>query len=226
MLTSITLRAIYVASVNMNAHKRETYHHGDLRRALVDAALSLIEEHGGESCTLREVARRAGVSHAAPYRHFRDRDALLAAAAAEGFVKLNKRIVSRSRRARGAQAKLRAWGMAYVAFALRWPALFQLMFGRTLDKEASPEAVEAADQLRDALVEQLEDCNRGGELGGFDPHRAAQVGWAAVHGVAQLALARQLEIEGKRRLEALASDAVGLVLAGLRCGVTDSRTTS
>src|SRR5690349_3579164 len=97
-----------------------TYHHGDLRPALLKAAGRVLEKEGPAALSLRELARRAGVSHNAPYRHFADREALLAALAADGFRMLGEVLGVASSRHRGE---------AYVRFALEHPQLFRLMFG-------------------------------------------------------------------------------------------------
>jgi len=196
--------------------KRSTYHHGNLRRALLDATVELIEECGPEGVTLRGVARRAGVSHAAPYRHFRDKQALLGAAAEEGFLTLLASIEARARRARTPATRLKAWGIAYVVFARRWPARFRLMFGHEINPVDQPEASAAADRLSSALVEQLEELQSAGELRVGEARRTAQVGWAMVHGIAQLALAGQLEVATEKELLALTDGAVELLIRGLR----------
>src|SRR4051812_37531896 len=116
-----------------------SYHHGDLRRALVEAAAGLLEDKGHEALSLREAARLAGVSHNAPYRHFADRDALLNAVAANGFNELGARMAE----ARGSLG-FRGVGEAYVAFALAHPRLFHLMFaGQKKDGPLDPELAAA-----------------------------------------------------------------------------------
>src|SRR5262249_52270729 len=97
--------------------KRGRYHHGDLRRALLDAALGMLAREGGTALTLREVARRAGVTHAAPYRHFTDKQALLAAVAEEGFRMLSSEMASSAREATDPRQALQAIGTSYVRFA-------------------------------------------------------------------------------------------------------------
>jgi AcrR family transcriptional regulator len=111
------------------AGRENHYHHGDLRNALVEAALRLIAEHGAQALTLRAAARAAGVSPAAPYRHFADKEALLAAVAEDGFEKLSRRMRAAARGASDAAARLLAIGEAYVAFARAHSAHFHVMFG-------------------------------------------------------------------------------------------------
>src|ERR1700721_436416 len=107
---------------------RRPYHHGNLRKTLLQGALQAISELGPAAFTLREVARRAGVSHNAPYRHFRDKDSLLAAVAAQGFRELTRAMREAADRHSKALDKLKQSGLAYVAFAIRRPEYFTVMF--------------------------------------------------------------------------------------------------
>ena len=103
---------------------RKSYHHGDLEAALIRSAGKILEKEGLDALSLREVARQAGVSHNAPYRHFAEREALLAALAAKGF-----EMLAQAQQAAAAKGGLRAMGEAYVLFALEHPQRFRLMFG-------------------------------------------------------------------------------------------------
>jgi AcrR family transcriptional regulator len=109
------------------SRRRPPYHHGALASALVDAARGLLEERGASAVTLREVARRVGVTHAAPYRHFRGKDALLAAVAEDGWHELGRRLGEARREARTTSAALAAMGSAYLAFARSHCARYALM---------------------------------------------------------------------------------------------------
>lgn len=123
---------------------RERYHHGDLSAALIEAGVALLREVGPAALSLRAAARRAGVSAMAPYRHFADKDALLAALAAHGF-QLFGAALANSAAARSAPGDaLRAQGVAYVRFATTEPALFRLMFGPVIGGEAGLEALKGA----------------------------------------------------------------------------------
>ena len=165
----------------MSTSKRpkRAYHHGDLPAALLHAAGKMLEKEGLEALTLRTLARRTGVSHAAPYRHFRQREALLAALAADGFAMLG-----RAQREAAAAGGLRAMGEAYVRFALRHPQRFRLMFGGQLKIARHAALREVAlktfDGLSGALAAQVGDAP-----GARDASIAA---WALVHGLAQLLL--------------------------------------
>jgi AcrR family transcriptional regulator len=147
------------------------YHHGDLRAALLDAALGLLEED--ETFSLRAVARRAGVSPTAPYRHYQDKEALLAALATYGFDQLADRL--------DAAAELTGMAEEYVTFALAHPGLFRLMYGR-------PTANNASARTAAILASRVADP-------------AVQIGaWAMVHGLAVLLLDGRLPGADPRQL--------------------------
>src|SRR5688500_95290 len=113
-----------------------SYHHGDLRRALVKAALHLIQKEGMDQLTLRKVAKAAGVSHAAPYAHFSSKSELVAAVKEEGFTQLRDTISTAVEKTRGnAEKKLRVLGSAYVEFAAENPTMFQVMFYNPLKRD-------------------------------------------------------------------------------------------
>ena len=175
---------------------KPAYHHGDLRSALVEAGLAILAEGGDPAAfTLREAARRAGVSAMAPYRHFADKEALLAAIAAVGF----ERLATAQREADAAPspaAALQAQGVAYVAFALDNPALFRLMFGAGAPSKTNDALGTASRTSFDHLVAAV----------GNVPSRTEQMDrvlahWSLVHGLAMLALDGQLERFGAPPLE-------------------------
>jgi AcrR family transcriptional regulator len=166
------------------------------------AAQEILEEHGVAALSLRETARRAGVSHNAPYRHFADRDALLAALAAEGFAQLGRALESA-----GAQGP-RARGEAYVRFALEQPQRFRLMFGGLLRLDAHPALREAASATYQALVRAFEPL-----AGTLAAPTAAAAAWALVHGLAQLLLDGQFAqaTRGARERAAFVRQVLGAV---------------
>ena len=155
------------------------YHHGDLRRALVEAAAGLLEEGGHEALSLREAARRAGVSHNAPYRHFADRDALLRAVAAGGLNQLAASMAE-ARAAGG----FRGVGEAYVAFALARPRLFRLMFARQSEADRDDPDLAAAMQ---AALQPLSVTFEGLAAPG-ETNATMLAAWSVVHGLANLLL--------------------------------------
>jgi len=166
----------------MSTSKKQRYHHGDLRPALIAAARTLVEESGVGAVSLRQTARRVGVSAPATYRHFANKDSLLAAVAAEGFRDLGAALAAASRNERD---PLSAMGMAYVRFALSRRGVFRLMFGPELAQRATyPELKSAADQAFQWLQGGVQTRGRAAQ----DSHLAAIAPWALVHGLAQLFL--------------------------------------
>jgi AcrR family transcriptional regulator len=151
-----------------------TYHHGDLGAAVLRAAGKLLEKQGISKLSVREAARRAGVSHNAPYRHFPDRESLLVALAAEGFSVLGENVKDRSGR---------EMGEAYVRFALEHPQRFRLMFGGLLELDAKPELRAAASRTYEILVNAFR-----AHPGVSAPERAAAAAWSLVHGLSHLLL--------------------------------------
>ncbi len=197
---------------------RRGYHHGDLRRALVDAALRLIERDGPDALKLREAARRAGVSQAAPYRHFPNRRALLAAVAEEGFRLLAADMrVAADRCAPGdVIGRFRAVGLAYIAFARRHTAHFRVMFGRQLaDRHAFPSVRDAASDSFRLLESAIADCQRAGFVAATDPQRLAVAAWSMTHGLASLLVDDQLRGRGDDEPDALAEAVTAVLFFGL-----------
>lgn len=127
------------------SRRRASYHHGDLRRALIEASVELAIEHGPDGVSMREAARRAGVSTSAPYRHFSDRDTLMSAVAAAGYQRLLASMEADASQAGPSPLEqLRAFGMRYVTFAVEHPNLFRVMqTAKWCDPNASPEMAEA-----------------------------------------------------------------------------------
>jgi len=169
--------------------RRRRYHHGNLRDALVQAALALVEERGNPEFTLREVARRVGVTHAAPQRHFEDRAALVAAVAEEGFHGLRAHVerVARLTGARDPAQRLHALGVAYAQFAVENPAHFRVMFSAELvDKSRHPSLQAASRAMHDFLVQCIEEGQRQGFFVEGDPLELAFAAWSLVHGLAVL----------------------------------------
>ena len=158
----------------------KTYHHGDLRTALIEAGMTALREGGDLS--LRALARAVGVSATAVYRHFPDKDALLAAIADEAYAMLAADQRTASEAAGGGLAGFGATGAAYVRFALRNPALFRLVFAHT--------QTEPHDQREegDEAMAMLHAAARAYAPPGVDPQVAALQAWALVHGLAMLML--------------------------------------
>jgi len=172
--------------------RKKAYHHGNLRPALLRAAVRLIAQSGPGGFTLREVARRAGVSHNAPYRHFRNKEELLAEVAAQGFEEMRAAMLEAAEMEASALGRLRRSGWAYVAFALRRKEHFTVMFETPLEKTDHPEMAEAAGRAFQTLVDFVKQCQEEGALPPVDGERVALLAWSQVHGIAKLALTGQL----------------------------------
>ena len=169
--------------------KKHRYHHGALRQALIEAAHRLISERGLEAFTIADACRLAGVSTAAPYRHFADRDALVAAVAARGF----DRLAERTRAARdahpvGSLDAIVAMGQAYVAFVTQEPALFQLMWGAPHGAEPNPETQASGQQCFGVLLEAIDAFRADRGLQDMATLAIAMPLWTIVHGTASLVL--------------------------------------
>ena len=169
------------------ATPRRRYHHGNLKETLIEAALKLIAELGPAGFTLREVARRAGVSHNAPYRHFHDRNDLLASVAAQGFDHLTESTAHAAAAGRTPLEQLRLAGRGYVAFALRWPEHFAAMFDLSLPHAQYPALAAAGDRSFAVLTNLVHACQASGALKDGDAQQYALLAWSLVHGIAKLA---------------------------------------
>jgi len=184
---------------NRAVAKRRQYHHGNLREALLEASVQVIREAGPKGLTLRDVARRAGVSHNAPYRHFDSKEALLAAVAGQGFREL-KAAMLKEAKGHNAAERLRQAGIAYVAFALRRPQHFAAMFDSPFPEAKYPESAKAGQEAFETLVALVEACQTEGLLAGGPCREMALYSWSLVHGVAKLAAAGMLPYRSKAEI--------------------------
>ena len=168
--------------------KRTTYHHGDLREALLDACLRLLETEGLAAVSLRRVAREAGVSTGAPYHHFADRAALLAALSTRGFEMLHARLSAVRAAAGGTPLDtLAAMAAAYVGFAREHGVHFRLMFRPELSQpEKHPDTVVAADAAFAVLTEAIADSVAAGSLPAAKADILGLTWWSIGHGLASL----------------------------------------
>jgi len=167
--------------------KDRAYHHGDLRNGLLEAARAILEEQDLSALTLRAVARRAGVSHAAPYRHFPNHEALLVELGLEGFAELRQFIVEAGKVGGPESERIANIGAAYMRFVAKRPAVARLMFGPQLPhREKFPALTVAADAIGTEIGAALSDPNLGLAV------------WAAVHGLAMLVLENVIDL-GQRR---------------------------
>ena len=195
----------------MERSKAQPYHHGQLREALVTSGRALLEEKGIRGFTLRECARRAGVSHAAPAYHFASIDDLLAELAARGFDELAVAMTTEANRAEGGAAAggLIGQGVGYMAFAAGNPALFQLMSSREANRLDTPALAAAADKVRALHAAAVEAVipHASGEI----KQRMADFAGASVHGFISLLLDGQ--IGGKDSSRALKARGLSLLSA-------------
>lgn len=164
--------------------RKESYHHGDLRRALLDATLKLVEEHGPQGFTLRAAARAAGVTPGATYHHFADKEALVAAVAEEGFDMLRDALEAAAQQEGSSPLeRSRNVGVAYVLFAVRHPTRFRVMVGFGVNSRLGASAVASYRLVREVLVEGLKrtptEVISDAEVLGW---------WGVVHGLAFLAI--------------------------------------
>jgi AcrR family transcriptional regulator len=196
--------------MSTSKRRKRTYHHGELQAAILAAAGNMMEKEGVAAISVREAARRAGVSHNAPYRHFPDRESLLAALAAEGFERFARTLEEGQSR-----GGLRGRGEAYIVFALENPQRFRLMFGGEVPMQKHPPLREAATRafggLAGALTKHL-----AGAAGGD----ASIAAWALVHGLANLMLHERIaaSVRGGRSDE----DFVRAVLGSVRFAANPS----
>lgn len=194
------------------AERAEAYHHGNLRAALLKAAFQLLGKVGLDGLTLREIARRAGVSHNAPYRHFQSKEDLVAALATDSLRQLTEAVRAAVEDEPKLEARLRAAASAYLRYALKNPARFQLTFHAAFDRESYPDYVAAyTDSLKllDHLI-QVHGPSR------FDSDTASELIWSSIHGIAELGLAKRLRNGDHKELDALADASVETLLAGIR----------
>ncbi|MFF0476335.1 TetR/AcrR family transcriptional regulator [Streptomyces sp. NPDC004284] len=184
-----------------------TYHHGDLRAACLRAARELLEEDGSAGLSLRAVARRAGVSATAPYRHYADRDALVSAVAAEGYRELAQHLTAASP-APSTPEDLASVAVAYVRFALDHPALFRAMFAEPCDP-TDEERVAATEVIKEYVRGMVRDAFPGADETGALPTGV----WALVHGLAFLHLDGKLDASSPEAVAAQVRAAVHALFA-------------
>jgi AcrR family transcriptional regulator len=179
--------------------KKRGYHHGDLARALVTAAVDIIDKHGPEAFTLREAAAAIGVTHGAAYRHFEDKQALLAAVAEEGYRALVARLAKAPDTEVDPRARLRSIAAAYVDFAMEKPAHYRVMWGPRLNEDGRFPLLEAA--IADGFTLLVAEFERGQASGVFrrDPPRDMAIAfWVTAHGYVELVLRRRIKVKSTK----------------------------
>lgn len=191
---------------------------GGLRDTLVDAAVALIARKGTQGFSLREVARRARVSEAAPYWHFADREALLAAVAERGFVELAKQMMEIWSRPAAPGERFRALGVGYVRFAVAHPSYLRVMFGSEVpDKSVHAGLEESATRTFALLVQAITECQEAEEVQGGDAQTLAVAAWSIVHGLASLLVDGKLKnyAGSPAAAEQLAQTVTGIFMQGM-----------
>jgi AcrR family transcriptional regulator len=182
--------------VTVTTARKRPYHHGDLRTALIKAALSLVEQHGVKGLALSDAARQVGVSVAAPYRHFKDKEALLAEIAAEGFVLFRDALALAAKsNPKNKVQRLVEMGVAYVDFALEHRSHFKVMWESGIPKENYPQVGKVAHEayllLEKAAMDLLPEAPAGRQ------QALVATAWSIVHGYASLTLENELDVVAK-----------------------------
>ena len=177
--------------MNAAAAEARPYHHGDLRRGLVDAARRILEADGPSALSLRAVAREAGVSPAAPYHHFKDKGELLDAVALEGWDALGEALAEARAKAGPDDIVVTELGVAYVCFARDNPALYRVMYERSRDKDALPEDMRENDESAYCLVRETFREIAGDDVSEMEVELATIAAWCAAHGLAEMSAFNQ-----------------------------------
>lgn len=201
--------------------KPRTYHHGNLEHALIEAGLAIVEHEGVEALSLRAIARRAKVSHAAPYHHFRGKAELWAAVAAAGFYQMVAKITEEATRVQATDPidRLRAVGRGYVGFAVTRPSIFRLMFRPELTQPSKHSRLQAAEAAAfGTLLETIIAAQKTGQLPGRDPRPLAAYAWSAVHGLSMLHIDNVFGETplGELAFEQMAAEMNEAIISGLR----------
>ncbi len=214
--TSAAKPAVKPAAKPAASAPRDRYHHGDLRQSLIDAAIALIQDGDLSQVSLREVSRRVGVSHNAPYRHFQDKEALLNAVAAQGFQGL-KRVTEAAIAVTPGDAaeQLQAIGKAYIQFAVQNPVYYRVMFSLS-DAQQDAALKEAMAQSWGVLFQVILAGQASSVFRAEDPRQMAQVAWAMVHGIALLAIEGQLRVQSGEDFDAFLEFSTRMLSQGLQ----------
>ena len=169
---------------------KKNYHHGELREALLVAALDLLEEEGLGGLSLRGIARRAGVSQAAPYTHFKNRNELLAATARVGYERLSQAMLKEEHDSADSSGRLLALGIAYVRFAAKNPALYALMFSSEITGSKHLQGLgDTASHSYGIMSKRMGDYTEEDSTG-----TGALAAWALAHGIADLILKDRIQL--------------------------------
>jgi AcrR family transcriptional regulator len=194
--------------------QRSSYHHGDLRAALIRSAIELLRVEGPQALTLRGVARAAGVSQAAPYRHFTDRRALVAAVAEEGFRKLQSAMLGAAKRGQGREG-LKQLAVAYVKFGHEHAAEYRIMFGPDVARDEDlPDLRETSKAVLGFVEAGIAQLQAAGLIGAGDPAAMAATTWSMLHGLVMLSLDGQTAGVGLT-LDQLVNETTRIMMFGM-----------
>ncbi|MDD9301733.1 MAG: TetR/AcrR family transcriptional regulator [Desulfobacter sp.] len=173
---------------------KKKYHHGDLRRQLIETALDIISEHGLEKVSMRGLGQRIGVSRTAPYRHFTDKSALLSAIAEQGYKKLTHALNNSNTQGNNdSVTRLMNVGIAYVEFAVSNPVHYRMMFGNEIrENSRPPELVSAAETAFNELLFAVKACQDDRRIKPLDPFIIANTLWSTTHGISSLLIDGQV----------------------------------
>ncbi|NET08067.1 MAG: TetR/AcrR family transcriptional regulator [Symploca sp. SIO2B6] len=195
---------------------KATYHHGDLRQALIAGAIALINQQDVSSLSLRGLARHIGVSHAAPYRHFSDKEALLAVVAEEGFLGLTQALTTAIEQKSQPLQRLEASGVAYIKYAITHAAHYRVMFGTYKSDCTQYSSLEQASQEAFMVLENvIIEGQSQGVIKSGEPRQLAWVAWSLVHGLAMLLIDNQLPLVKTEDIEPISSFVTRTLIEGL-----------
>jgi AcrR family transcriptional regulator len=193
----------FLSEERIMAEKAESYHHRDLRASLLDTVTKMIAERGVEYVTMRELAHRVGVSRSAPYRHFKDKSALLAAVAEEGFTRLADSLHAIYQdNAEDPLLCLQTMCVAYVMFAIENPTHYRLMYGEEVFKRADhPNVTAAASSVFSEVIKIVHQCRAANLLKPGSPAEIGQTAWALAHGLSLLWLDGLIIVKGDIKVQ-------------------------
>lgn len=208
-----------MASKSRSQKNPASYHHGDLRNALLKAAISLIKQEGPNALSLRAVAKQAGVSHTAPYRHFEDKHALLEAIAHDGFRALSLAMQDAAKNYPDPLEQIVQAGEAYIELATRNPEVTQIMFGGYIEPDRCSEAFsDIAEQAFQGLLTIIENGKNAGVLKQEDSELLAMATWSLAHGFAMLVAGGQVQhrVNNPDEVKSMSRILGSLLLNGIR----------
>jgi AcrR family transcriptional regulator len=197
--------------------EKKPYHHGNLPRALIDAVLSLVSEKGVTNLTMREVARKAEVSHNAPYAHFADMEALLAAVAQEGIWLIHEILKEATEQEyEHPLEKLEALCILYVRFAVEHREYYRIMFGPHISNPMEHQGlIETALKVIGLAIGAIKECQEEGYLKPDDPGIITTFAWSTLHGLANLVAERRIPLDDLEQVD----EAVKLAIRHLYYGL-------